>query len=321
MQIEVDNTLPQGTMVATVGQFDGVHLGHRHILRAMRLAAAKTGLHTLVVTFEENPQHTLAPHGAALVPHIMPLHDRLQALESEGVDCTLVLRFDTALAALTAREFMTLLRDRYGVARLLVGYNNHMGCDRADGKTCTAIGQELGIAVEIITPAPEMAVSSSLIRRTIAEQGDVATASTLLGRQFSVTGVAVHGKHVGTQIGFPTANVGHRPEHQLMPAPGAYAVRASVNGDLYYGMAGVGHRPEGAAGIDANLIPLEVNLFDYTGGDLYDSKVKVIFVDRLRPEMHFDSLHELQQQLTRDRDAAMRHLNIAQDNSQETIKH
>lgn len=306
--IFANDRLDVGTMCATIGLFDGVHLGHLHTLNMVRLQAAACGLKPMVVTFDQHPQHILRPEEDP-VPHIMSASDRLSWLDDAGIDTVLVFEFIPELAALTSAEFMQMLHDNYGVARLIVGYNNHFGSDTDSSiDDYKRTGDALGVTVLQATQNPYGPVNSSMIRLMIAGKGYVKLAAMLLGRYFYVRGKVVHGDHMGTSLGFPTANVGERPRYQLMPAPGAYVVTVRIcdedgnNGQLMSGMAGVGHRP--TVTDDQGDTTLEVNLFNYAGDDLYGKKITVIFIDRLRDEIKFDNVDDLRDQLVRDRDAA-----------------
>ena len=159
----------RGAMVATVGLFDGVHLGHRHIINALRLRAAALGAQSMVVTFDQHPQHILAPDKEP-VKQISSILDRVNRLNEAQVDNMLVFAFED-IVSLTAREFIIKLRDDYGVVSLVMGYDNHIGSDRADASQCEALGEELGVSVARISKAPLGDVSSTLIRHAIAHDG------------------------------------------------------------------------------------------------------------------------------------------------------
>ena len=268
----------RGAMVATVGLFDGVHLGHRHIINALRLRAAALGAQSMVVTFDQHPQHILA--------------------------------FED-IVSLTAREFIIKLRDDYGVVSLVMGYDNHIGSDRADVSQCEALGEELGVSVARISKAPLGDVSSTLIRHAIAHDGDMLKAHLMLGHPFAIYGTVIHGERQGTAMGFPTANVGELSSYQLMPTLGAYAVVVGLPDTRQHfpGMAGVSLRPTFALDPDdANSLSVEVNIFADNVGDIYGNNIIVYFIDRLRDEMKFDSPEALGKQLEQDRAKAMEKL-------------
>ena len=265
--------------VATIGMFDGVHCGHQFVLRHVVDEAQRRGLQSMAVTFDRQ--------GA---PMLTPLADKLRLLTQCGIERTEVLAFDDTLKQLTARQFMAdVLKERYGVRVLMIGYDNRFGHNRAEGfDDYVRYGRELGI--DVLQLPAEGIVCSSMIRQLLAD-GDVAAAAEALGRAYTVSGRVVHGEHVGTQMGFPTANLVPDCATQLLPAPGVYAVRVGS----YGGMMNIGTRPT----FDGNHQTLEVNIFDFDG-NLYGSQISVSFVERLRDEQHFDSPEALAQQLQID---------------------
>lgn len=299
----------RGAMVATVGLFDGVHLGHRHIINALRLRAAALGAQSMVVTFDQHPQHILAPDKEP-VKQISSILDRVNRLNEAQVDNMLVFAFED-IVLLTAREFIIKLRDDYGVVSLVMGYDNHIGSDRADASQCEALGEELGVSVARISKAPLGDVSSTLIRHAIAHDGDMLKAHLMLGHPFAIYGTVIHGERQGTAMGFPTANVGELSSYQLMPKLGAYAVVVELPDTRQHfpGMAGVSLRPTFALDPDdANSLSVEVNIFADNVGDIYGNNIIVYFIDRLRDEMKFDSPEALGKQLEQDRAKAMEKL-------------
>lgn len=304
------STLPLHSAVATIGMFDGVHLGHQLIISTLCAQARAAGKASLVVTFDRHPQHVLRPD-ADPTPLIMSLRERLRLLGELGVDYVLPLPFTAELARLTAGQFMATLQQRWGVDTLVMGYNHRFGSDRMDRiddyrRAASALAMQ-------VVQAPEYDgahVSSSIIRRLIGE-GRVAEAAALLGRPFALEGTVVHGEHVGTGLGFPTANVGGLPPHQLLPADGAYAVQAVTEKGRFPGMAGVGTRPTVSDGLHSSI---EVNLF--TGRlMIYDQPIRVEFVQWLRGEKRFSSVTGLIHQLAVDREQALKILHNIDDSN------
>ncbi len=284
-----------GGFVATIGMFDGVHRGHQFVLRHVVDEAQRRGLQAMAVTFDRQ--------GA---PMLTPLAEKLQLIALCGIDCTEVLTFDDALKQLTARQFMAdVLQKRYGVRVLMTGYDNRFGHNRAEGfDDYVRYGRELGMEVECLPPAPsddgEVVVSSSLIRQLL-QDGRVAEAAEALDRCYTVSGHVAHGEHVGTQIGYPTANLVPDCATQLLPAPGVYAVRVGH----YGGMMNIGTRPT----FDGHQQTLEVNIFDFEG-NLYGRTLSVSFVQRLRNERPFDSAEALVHQLQIDSQQAKHILSL-----------
>ena len=266
-----------GGFVATIGMFDGVHRGHQFVLRHVVDEAQRRGLHSMAVTFDRQ--------GA---PMLTPLADKLRLMAQCGIERTEVLTFDDALKQLTARQFMAdVLQARYGVRVLMIGYDNRFGHNRAEGfDDYVRYGRELGMDVLQLPAAGT--VCSSMIRQLLTN-GDVAAVAEALGYAYTISGRVAHGEHVGTQMGFPTANLVPDCATQLLPAPGVYAVRVGTHG----GMMNIGTRPT----FDGHQQTLEVNIFDFDD-DLYGREISVSFVQRLRDEKYFDSpealIHQLQ---------------------------
>lgn len=270
-------------MIATVGTFDGVHIGHRYLLRQLCLEGKRRGLRPLAVTFDRHPLSLVSP--GATPPAITDIAEQTEAIRASGVE-VLRLPFTPGLRAMTGSEFLDMLHKRHGVKALLLGFNNHLGCDRAVAPE--APGVELVRCQEL----PEHSgVSSSMIRSLIAD-GAVDKAALLLGRPFSLRGIVVSGRQLGRQLGFPTANIDVAPGH-IMPAPGVYAAMACG----YPAVVNVGRRPT----VDAPDAPLsvEAHLIGFTG-NLYGTTLRLDFISRLRDERRFCSLTELRDAIAAD---------------------
>ena len=273
--------------VATIGMFDGVHTGHRFVLQHVTAEAERRGLLSMAVTFD----HTL--HREQV---LTPLDTKLRLIRETGIHRVEVLAFTDVLRQMSARQFMQqVLRDRLGVQVLLTGYDNRFGHNRQEGfDDYVRYGQQLGMEVVSLPPAPSAgtcgAVSSSLIRQLLSE-GRVDEASRCLGYPYAISGRVVHGQHIGTGLGFPTANLLPDMAAQLIPANGVYAVRS---GQLK-GMMNIGTRPT----FGSHQRTLEVHFLHYHA-DLYDRPLTVEFVRRLRDEQPFDSVEALKEQLQKD---------------------
>ena len=282
--------------VATIGMFDGVHLGHQFVLRQVVDQAHKLGLQPLCITFDHSPRQEQV---------LTPLDEKVRLIRQMGIDHVEVLAFTEELKALTARQFMEqVLRDQMNVRVLLTGYDNRFGHNREEGfDDYVRYGQELGIEVVSLPPAPtkgrEDIVSSSYIRQLLSE-GQVKEATQCLGHPYSISGHVAHGEHIGTELGFPTANLVPSSLQQLIPAPGAYAVRVTLltpspSLPSLSGMMNIGTRPT----FDGHMQTLEVHIFNFHE-DLYGQPLSVEFVDKLREERRFDSMEALKEQLKQD---------------------
>lgn len=285
--------------VATIGMFDGVHRGHRLILDTLRDEAARRGAETAVVTFSNHPMTVVNPDRAPAL--LTPGDEKDRLLTEVGIDRLIINRFDRKMQEMSAHDFLQFLRDTHGVELLLMGYNNRFGHDRTLGfADYVAIGRESGI--EIIQ-APElrirdMKVSSTVIRRLLTE-GDVATATEMLGRPYDLTGKVVSGRQLGRTIGFPTANIAPESSDKLIPGPGVYACTATLDdGRTFPAMVNIGTRPtvdptDSTLSIEAHLPGL--------AEDIYSHSLTLRFIAFIRPEQRFESLEKLGQQLRLDR--------------------
>ena len=300
-----NDRLPAGSTVATIGMFDGVHLGHATLVDFLKQQAADQGKQSLLITFLRHPRQVLHPDEPFKL--IMPLDERLKQIEALGPDLLLQLDFTAEFAKLDSSQFIELLRDRYGVSLLVAGYNHRFGHNRGETfRDYCRHGEQLGVkmvkAPEYLGPyAP---VSSTIVRGLIAA-GRVVDAMHCMGRPHMIRGKVVHGFHNGRGLGFPTANVGEIDPQLLLPHNGAYAVLAHVAGQVLQGMANIGKRPTLDNG---DQLSIEVNLFDFDD-DIYGKDITLEFISFLRLEFKMCGLEELKHQLTLDRNNAKRILN------------
>jgi riboflavin kinase/FMN adenylyltransferase len=301
---------PEEGSAVTIGAYDGVHLGHRAVIAEVQRIAAERRLSTAVVTFDRHPASVVRPESAPRL--LTDLDQKLELLDTTGLDRCLVLTFDERRSLETAEEFVhEVLVDCLGARVVVVGEDFHFGHKRAGNVALlSAMGTELGFEVEGIElvgrdgrPTPDGRVSSTAIRHALAE-GDLARANSLLGRHHEVRGVVARGDARGKELGFPTANVSV-PGDVLLPADGIYAGWFERAGAVHAAAISLGRRPTFYAEAHASL--LEAHLLDFEG-DLYGEHVKVRFVERLRAEERFDSVEALVTQMERDCDQARRAL-------------
>jgi len=277
--------------VATIGSFDGVHLGHQYVIRQLLQHARQKELSSTIVTFTNHPLKVLRPEFST---QLLTLSDEKECmLRASGVDHVVMLPFTHELSLLSAREFMDqILRQQLGVKVLLIGYDNHFGHDRKSFNDYVEYGRELGIEVlhnEALTT--QLDTPSSSVIRLALKSGNIRQANANLGYTYNIKGRVVNGFHIGTRIGYPTANIEVDPD-KLIPKDGVYCVRALE----HIGMMNIGHRPTLANGEHRSL---EVHLLDF-GGNLYGSEMKIEFVDYLRDEQKFASIDDLKRQLALD---------------------
>ena len=284
--------------VLSVGNFDGLHLGHQRILqRVVERARADRNL-SGIVTFDPHPLHILRPGQAP--PLIETLAQRLAGFSNAGIDAALVLRFDAALSRVSAEDFIrTILVEKLRVAAILVGENFRFGHHGAGNvELLSAAGRQRGFDVEIVPPAQigGQIVSSTAIRRAIAD-GNVADATPMLGRAFSLTGEIRGGAGRGQKILFPTLNLA--PEQELRPGLGVYATESVLDGRVYGSVTNVGTRPT----FDGRDVTVESHLFDFSE-QVVQGRLEVCFRRRLRDEKKFSGPDELRAQIARDIAAA-----------------
>ena len=271
--------------------FDGVHRGHQFVIRQLVEQARQHDLQPLIITFDRSPRQEQV---------LTPLDEKLRLIRETGVNDIEVLQFTPELKSLSARQFMQQeLRERLGVRLLLTGYDNRFGHNREEGfDDYVRYGQELGVTV-VGLPA-EGSVSSSHIRQLLTE-GLVEDATECLGHRYTISGHVGHGEHIGTGLGFPTANLVPDDALQLSPATGAYAVSVRLSHpdgstpSLHKGMMNIGTRPT----FGGHETTLEVHILNHHE-NLYGQSLSVAFVSRLREERRFNSAEDLVQQLQQD---------------------
>ena len=300
----IKDTYPQSLppTVATIGFFDGVHLGHRYLINQVKIAASQFGWCSSIITFPVHPRQVIQ---SDYQPSLLSSpEEKIELLTSTGIDNCILLPFTRELSMLTAWEFMQLLYDQYQVRMLVIGYDHRFGHNRAETfEDYCRYGRELGIHImqAMAYTQEQDKVSSSAIRRALLS-GDVITAKNYLGYNYFLEGTIVGGYQVGRKIGFPTANLRVYFPNKLIPSIGVYAVRVSVNGQDYKGMLNIGHRPTINNGTDLSI---EVHILDFEG-DIYNQKMRIEFIGFLRPETKFDSTEELVLQIQKDKEAAIK---------------
>ena len=290
--------------VATIGFFDGVHRGHKFLIKSVIDRAAEYGLQSAVITFDRHPRLVLHKE---FQPRLLTTNDeKLRLLAATGVNRCEMLRFDEQTASLSAYDFMkTVLRGRLNVRRLITGYDNRFGHNRAEGfDDYVRYGLELGMEVERAEAFVLNGVNvSSSVVRSFLSAGETDMASMCLGYHYKIVGTVVSGYHEGRKLGFPTANIDIEDKLKLVPEAGVYAVRVRIGDEpeLLDGMMNIGTRPT----FDGTETTLEVNIFGF-GGDIYGRKITVEFHRRLREERKFGSVYKLMDQLKADREEACR---------------
>lgn len=280
--------------VVTIGNFDGVHLGHREIFRKLIKAARAVAGVSVVITFDPHPLKIV--HSSKSVPLINTLDEKIKLIEASGIDILLIIPFNAEFAKLSATEFVEkVLVSRIGVKHLIIGYDYAFGRGReGDVNLLRSMGSRHSFVVEELPPISNgsLTYSSSLIRKMILE-GDVSGVVSYLGRNFSIAGQVVQGENRGKSLGFPTANIDFSKE--LIPAEGVYAVKVKVDNVLFDAACNIGFNPT----FNGGKKTIEVFIFDLDA-NLYGKDIRVYFFERLRDEKRFSSVQELVTAITND---------------------
>lgn len=288
--------------VLTIGNFDGVHLGHRRVIAALVEKAAELNCIPAVMVFEPQPQELFAPESAPA--RLTRLRDKYSLLEQLGVKRLICVSFNKQFASLTAEHFVEhLLVEKLGIQHLIIGDDFRFGKNRQGdfGMLCNAGDKfDFGVSDTKSFKLADCRISSTAIR-TALEQNDLHEAERMLGRPYSIIGRVFHGDKRGRTLGFPTANI--KLKRRVSPVCGVYVVGVNVLGKRYYGVANIGSRPT-VAGIRQQL---EVHVFDFDH-NVYGEIMEVVLLKKLREEMKFDSLENLTRQIDIDSQQAKHYI-------------
>ena len=283
----------------TIGNFDGVHLGHRCIFQKLILQARKENRKALLVTFVPHPKMLLHPERRPFYL-LTTIEEKIKLLEALGLDALIIIPFTLEYAQTTAESFIfDVLWKNLQVRKIFIGHDYSFGKDkRGNEDMLKAFGKKLGFDVAVINAVAvgDTVISSTRIRAAILE-GDVKTAAMLLGRPYNVSGTVIEGKRRGAALGFPTANI--KPHKELLPAKGVYAAIVNLEGERYNGVLNIGLNPTFG---DVQL-SMEVHLMDFSG-DIYGKYVDVLFIERIREERKFPSPEMLSLQIKKDAEEA-----------------
>ena len=290
-------------MVVATGFFDGVHLGHRQVIKQLVEAAAVRGVESIVITFWPHPRNVLQKEARDL-RLLTTLQQKRELLLELGVDHVEVLSFTKDFSSMTIEEYLReTVMGKYGGTAVLLGYDNKIGSDAKDADHVARIAESIGLEVirtDVVASDVGVAVSSTRIRNSLAE-GDVSGAAEMLGYRYSLHGVVVAGNMLGRTIGFPTANMQLYEPLKLVPANGVYFVHVRTLGRELYGMCNIGCRPTVGEG---NARTIETNIFGFDE-DIYGLDMEISFIAKIRDEIRFDSLEALKEQLAHDRDTCL----------------
>ena len=285
---------PKKDMLLTIGVFDGVHLGHKHLLSQLKERARQEDWLSGVITFRQHPQAVLSPQTE--LPCLTDLTQRVRLLKNEGIDVVITLSFTPELAQLGTRQFVELLKKYLRMRGLVIGPDFALGHSReGDVNTLRTLGQEMDFSVTVVPPLVinSEVVSSTAIRNALAG-GDMKRVDNLIGRPFGLHGRVIPGAGRGMELGFPTANL-EIDSQQALPLDGVYATWAYIDDSAYQSMTNIGRRPT----FDAGERTVEVYFLDYHG-DLYDQELRIDIIERLRGEERFNTADELKKQVAED---------------------
>ena len=282
--------------VVTTGFFDGVHLGHRHVIETVVSSARERGEEAIVVTFWPHPR-TVLQQDARDFRLLTSLEEKKALLSACGIDRVEVLPFTREFAALKADEYLSLLRERFGASLIVMGYDNRIGSDRRTASDLASADTKVPVLVSEPLFLHAEAISSTRIRKAL-EAGVVESAQAMLGYSYGLYGVVVAGNRMGRTIGFPTANMQLYEPLKLVPANGVYAAEVEVLGRTFRGMTNIGIRPT----VGGNSRTIETHILDFDE-DIYGLPLRIRFLRRIRDERKFPSLAALREQLLLDREA------------------
>ena len=286
--------------VITIGTFDGVHIGHKKILERLINSAKLLEIESTVLTFFPHPRMVLQQDSN--IKLLNTIEEKEMILNQLGLDFLIIHPFSKEFSRLSAIEFVRdILVNKLNTKKIIIGYDHRFGRNRnADINDLKNFGTTFDFNVEEITAQEidDVSVSSTKIRKALAD-GNVAKANSYLGYNYMLTGVVTRGKGLGRQLNFPTANIYIEEDYKLIPKNGVYVVKANIDTNTVFGMMNIGFNPT----VNGKEKTIEVHFFDFNE-DLYDKKIQVDIIERIRDEEKFNSVNDLKIQLTKDQETA-----------------
>jgi len=287
--------------IVTIGTFDGIHLGHCKILEQITKNAHVLNCESLVLTFFPHPRMVLQE--GTEMKQLNTLNEKIALLDNLGIDNLVVHPFDKEFSRLTAEEFVKkVLVDVFKIKKIIIGHDHRFGRNRtATIDDLINFGKTYGFEVEQISAEEinEVSISSTKIRNALLE-GNIELATNYLGYDYSLTGIIYKGKQLGRTIGYPTANITIEEDYKLIPNNGVYIAKSVLNGKTVFGMMNIGNRPT----VDGTKQTIEINFFDFKQ-DLYEKKITISLLHRMRSEQKFESIDALKNQLGKDKKTAL----------------
>ena len=291
--------------ILTLGTFDGVHIGHKKILKKVIQGTDNEKYESLVLTFFPHPRMVLQEDSGLQL--LNTIDEKIDLLAEIGLENLVIHPFDETFSRLTAEDFVkTILVDRFHIQKIIIGYDHRFGRNRtADIDDLIAFGKKYNFEVEQISVQEinEISVSSTKIRNALLE-GNMTLANDYLGYAYFLTGTVVKGKQLGRTINFPTANLNIKENYKLIPQNGVYIVESTINQKTVFGMMNIGFNPT----VKGQNQSIEIHYFDFDA-DLYEQKIRVSILQRIRSEQKFESVDLLKAQLEKDKKSAHHYLN------------
>ncbi len=291
--------------IVTIGTFDGVHVGHKSILKKLKKRTYNGQFESVVLTFFPHPRMVLNQDSS--IKLINTIEEKTNLLESFGIDSLIIHPFDSAFSNLSAEEFVkNILVDRLNVHEIIIGHDHRFGKNRsADINDLINFGKEYDFLVDQIgaKEIDEIAVSSTKIRKAL-QDGDIKLANQYLGYCYFFSGKVIEGKQIGRTIGFPTANIQLQESYKMLPKNGVYVVSSKIDDVLYYGMMNIGKNPT----IGENEQSIEVHFFEFNL-DLYKKTIEISILTTIREEKKFNTINELRNQLEHDKKYSINYIN------------
>ena len=283
--------------IATIGSFDGIHLGHKRILQTITQKAKKNNGKSILITFWPHPRYVLKKNNDFKL--LTSLDEKIKIFEENKIDILYVINFSLKFSKVSANDFVrNILLDKLKINCILIGYNNNFGKNREGNIKYLEQNKNI-FDIDIISipkqSVDKISISSTKIREYL-NNGKIGSANQLLGRKYSINGKVVKGNGIGRKINFPTANIEIHESKKLLPKNGVYAVEIILNKKIYLGMLNIGYNPT----IENEKKSIEVNIFKFSE-DIYNNKIVINFIKRIRNEKKFQNLDELKKQLILDK--------------------
>lgn len=283
--------------IVTIGTFDGVHIGHKKVLQKLHNLAIEKDAESVLLTFFPHPRMVLQQD--LNIKLLNTIEEKKHLISEFKLDHLIIHPFDLEFSRLTAEDFVkTILVDQLNICSIIIGYDHRFGRNRtATIDDLIEFGTKYNFDVQQITAKEidEIAISSTKIRNTLLE-GDIETANTFLGYNYTLSGLVIEGKKIGRTLNFPTANIKIDEEYKLIPQNGVYIVSVEMNKSTYFGMMNIGTNPT----ISNSNQSIEVHIFDFNQS-IYNQNIKICFLERIRDEEKYASLDELKKQLEKDK--------------------